>query len=1262
MHASRRTLMWLGLLILGLGAPAATGEPPLRFDVPETTVRSAQTRVIPFRVEPTADRRTPRCTVDHPDLLEVCIAPVALPEHDLGFLRVRGLAPGATTLRLDGVPLKIRIVEAGHPVSSTLDIVSPATGAVVWGSLSIGLQWSAPPTNAVAMPTIELEVHATGADEPATILAMPANAVTGADTATTRHLRLETDFDRLPPGPCELRAVVVDTDGSRRSLDSATVIVVRPNTRFLLNVEAEASHGITEEDAPYASPDVPTAQDADASGGAYVANYSPFPAVAFPMNASEPGWYQLIARARGTLAGAAYPTVAVLVDQSIEPVTNGRILADTWHRVAIGVPVRLDRGDHAITPFFGNDFFVPGLADRNLDLDRFELLRVAGDGGARPGPSGRLSALGMAPGAVIGQAPDEDAQITRDDDPMAMMGMQGMAPRPDLLRAGTGADRIVVNDLDGLEPFRRSDARVAIVSPADGAFAPGLVEIVGTCSWAGQIGASPRPAPMVALEVNGYEITRQRSGAPRFWLDSAHLTQRENEVRLVAISDDGSRTTSPAHTVRTGSPIAGDAPDAGGFALRPARAFHRFTIHDARWDTGMRGRLRNEHQPAESLCAGFYSPADAALTLPEEVQGEFDLYVEARAQHYDGPPIVHVTVENPDERITLEKLEIPEHWDLYHAGTVTLDHGEKRLLLRWRNDKHRVGFGDRNWWLQSVVLMERSPVEDNVPPTVRIEYPDEQTELSPTDAVVFMSHDTDALRDAELLVDGEPTRIVVDLSRRGGRAMLPLLTRGLTPGSHHLAVRVTDAHGHTIDSRSVAVTVPSDPTDTPTRYQRAVYLLDRFGFGPDADSMASLLAVGERDWLREQLDLGAEADLSTIAAGVTRYSEQNINDVPRRVIHQTIATDAPVRARLTLWIQNHFSTWIRKTEPDRKWDEHLRTCALDASSFTEAVVSSATSPAMIRYLDQDTSYAGRINENYAREILELHTLGVDGGYTQDDVRSLATMLTGWTATTEGDGASGGRMAALHRFGFDPTLNDPAGHRILGVEFPARPDMDGTDRIILAIETMCAHPSTARFVARKLAHHYVANPAPDALVDDLTTVYQRTDGDLREMLLTISEHQTFWDRIGDRRVAQPFEYAVRLARCVPFNSPDSIARYLDRSGTGLFDRATPDGYPDDDPSYADSNAIIQRWQFAREVAPALARRIPDAWTDGERQRLDTNDAQRLIDLLAANITGGRLSDASNRAALDVATKTRGDRARQTDALITLLAQLPEANTK
>jgi uncharacterized protein (DUF1800 family) len=368
-------------------------------------------------------------------------------------------------------------------------------------------------------------------------------------------------------------------------------------------------------------------------------------------------------------------------------------------------------------------------------------------------------------------------------------------------------------------------------------------------------------------------------------------------------------------------------------------------------------------------------------------------------------------------------------------------------------------------------------------------------------------------------------------------------------------------------------------------------------------------------------------------------------------------------------VEDHFSTWIRKIGGEAKWFEHVTFSRLGATTFDRLLFASAESPAMLLYLDQTRSYVGSLNENYARELMELHTLGVDGGYVQADVTNLAHLLTGWTASLDGDGRSGGTAALRYTFRFDPDLNDSESTDVFGIGFPAAESIDSYDRAVLAVEHLASHPQTARHIARKLAEHYVSAPAPDDLVERLANVFLATGGDMTDMLKALSNAPALWASTPAARVAQPFEYVIRLSRVAGVDDPLAAARFLTISGQGLFDRPTPDGYPEEDTAYVDSNALIQRWRLAVNLTDELATLVPAPWRktrDAVGATWTTETAggwdQAVVDVIAARLTGRVLSAASNAAALEVIAAGEGSLDDKVRVIAPFIAQLPEANLR
>jgi uncharacterized protein (DUF1800 family) len=349
--------------------------------------------------------------------------------------------------------------------------------------------------------------------------------------------------------------------------------------------------------------------------------------------------------------------------------------------------------------------------------------------------------------------------------------------------------------------------------------------------------------------------------------------------------------------------------------------------------------------------------------------------------------------------------------------------------------------------------------------------------------------------------------------------------------------------------------------------------------------------------------------------------------------------------------ENHFSIYDRKGQPMRYYltsfdRDVVRPHAL--GKFRELLGAVAKSPAMLFYLDNWESVAdsmeptlaarprqrpplgrGRpigvpaapqrrrargLNENYGRELLELHTLGVDGGYTQQDVINVARALTGWSIARPQEGSG---------FVFRPGLHDAGEKIVLGHTLPAgRGIEDGED----VLDIVARHPSTARYIASKLCRRFVSDTPPPALVARAADTFQRTDGDVRQVLWTIVTSPEFYSRGAYRsKVKSPFEVVVSTMRAIDA-APDTTPRtaaIIARMGEPIFGHQAPNGYPETGESWMNTGAILNRINFGLAVA---AQRVPGAALDRWPEARDLKDAPRAaqVDAVVASILGGDAS--------------------------------------
>ncbi|MCI0477027.1 MAG: DUF1800 domain-containing protein, partial [Anaerolineales bacterium] len=292
---------------------------------------------------------------------------------------------------------------------------------------------------------------------------------------------------------------------------------------------------------------------------------------------------------------------------------------------------------------------------------------------------------------------------------------------------------------------------------------------------------------------------------------------------------------------------------------------------------------------------------------------------------------------------------------------------------------------------------------------------------------------------------------------------------------------------------------------------------------------------------------------------------------------------------------NHFSIFAGKT--DCRWmktvDDRdvIRKHAL--GKFGDLLLASAQSPAMLVYLDNQLNVKGVANENYAREIMELHTLGVDGGYTQKDVAELARALTGWTVRpARRSGAFGGMdYSDAGTFVFDPSRHDNAVKRVLGVDLPAN---GGINDALKVIDVLAKHPATARYVSKKLAARFVSDTPPDALVQRAAQTFTQTNGDIRAVLGVIL-HSDDFKNLFAQKIKRPFELVASAARALDLQADDvrALSTTVRLMGQGLFLHTTPDGYPEAGTAWVNTSALLARWNFALAIA---YNRVPRAKVD------------------------------------------------------------------
>jgi uncharacterized protein (DUF1800 family) len=466
-----------------------------------------------------------------------------------------------------------------------------------------------------------------------------------------------------------------------------------------------------------------------------------------------------------------------------------------------------------------------------------------------------------------------------------------------------------------------------------------------------------------------------------------------------------------------------------------------------------------------------------------------------------------------------------------------------------------------------------------------------------------------------------------------------------------------------------ASSVPANPDD-----KTIVHVLNRIGFGPRPGDVDRVRAMGLQAYIDEQLRPGRPSDdamrdrlaamktltlssqeiaqdyllpvqrlrrLSAQAAGSPQEPSRTPEAVQAARIARTVLDDMSSQKLLRavygerqleevmvdFWF-NHFNVFAGKgatrvylTEYER---DVIRPHAL--GSFRDLLGATAKSPAMLFYLDNWQSAAAvarpqvlsqqraprGINENYARELMELQTLGVDGGYTQKDVQEVARAFTGWTIERPRQGGG---------FRFEPRLHDDGEKIVLGHRIKAGGGKADGEQVL---DILARHPSTARFIATKLVRRFVSDAPPRALVERAAKRFQDTGGDIREVVRTIvTSPEMFAPAAYRAKVKTPFEFIVSAVRATDAQASSALALASAARDLGmpLYMCQPPTGYADSADAWVNTGALLDRMNFAVALTSNQLRgiRLPDGAA--------LSDAEHARDALVQRVLAGGMSPAT-----------------------------------
>lgn len=437
------------------------------------------------------------------------------------------------------------------------------------------------------------------------------------------------------------------------------------------------------------------------------------------------------------------------------------------------------------------------------------------------------------------------------------------------------------------------------------------------------------------------------------------------------------------------------------------------------------------------------------------------------------------------------------------------------------------------------------------------------------------------------------------------------------------------------------LTPPASPQIDP-----AAHALNRITFGPVPGEHARVTAMGVSAFIEEQL-APENIDDSLCDRAIARFAEawweplgehyEEDNDALPPILRRATVLRAVYSKRQLFEVMcefwsDHFN--IDPTKGDCRYTkiaddaDVIRAHAL--GNFRELLRASALSPAMLWYLDgranATTKPGDKPNENYARELMELHTLGVHGGYTQEDVMEAARCLTGWTVLAKKDDGFSGKLLSpvkdRAKVVFRKDAHDDKAKRVLGNDIPAGGGESDLERLVAIVS---AHPSTARYIATKLCTRFISDEPPAAAVEAVAAAFTKSRFDIKATLRALFSTPEFHAAAGEK-FKRPFHFVVSALRATnaQTNADKPLMSYLEKMGHMPFRCPTPDGYPMEAAHW--HSTLLWRWKFAVALSKGRIRGTS----------IDRGDMLAKLDGyegLAATLLNRRADDVERNAAAD-----------------------------
>jgi hypothetical protein len=489
------------------------------------------------------------------------------------------------------------------------------------------------------------------------------------------------------------------------------------------------------------------------------------------------------------------------------------------------------------------------------------------------------------------------------------------------------------------------------------------------------------------------------------------------------------------------------------------------------------------------------------------------------------------------------------------------------------------------------------------------------------------------------------------------------------------------------------VAATTAPTTVPDAVANARHLLNRFANGPRPGEAERVSRMGSVRWFEAQLAGPEESPLleaalsphreafvpparllddwlgdgweaetrsvKTLRQETKSHFKEHLRRLATAELTRHILSQRQLEAVMTDFWANHFNVYASKDFVQLFVGDYLERALRPHAlgKFSDLLLATARHPAMLLYLDNaesrrenpDDMTSGRkrrgLNENYARELLELHTLGADGGYSQRDVQEVARILTGWSVMR----LDRGRF----QYEFKRRLHDRGEKSVLGQAFPAGENEAEGLRLL---ELLARHPATARNLARRLCARFISDEPPASCVAAATSAYQESDGDIKRVLRAIVQDPSFWAASArGSKLKTPLELVASAARALGAQPDGSLAlaHTLEALGEPLLQERVPTGYPDSEPEWSSGGAMLARMTFASELGEGKLAGLRVPWDEV----VGKAEGAAFVDQLGAQLLGAP-PESETLALIREQTRSIADPMQRRAAVVALLAGSPE----